>query len=125
MYSDIAIDHFMCPRNIGNMLDANGQGECGDPSCGDYLIIYIRVENHVIEDISFMVFGCAGAIATSSMTTVLTKGKTIEAALKLTEEDVIEALGGLPEDKQHCSNLGVQALKKAIEDYYRRNKIEK
>jgi nitrogen fixation NifU-like protein len=103
------------------MNNADGEGICGDPACGDSLRIYIKVKNDVIEDISFLVFGCAGAIATSSMTTVLTKGKTIEEAQKLTEKDIVEALGGLPGNKHHCSNLGVKALRNAIEDYYNKN----
>lgn len=116
-YTDIVIEHFMCPRNVGSMIDADGEGSCGDPGCGDSLTIYIKVKNDVIEDISFLVFGCAAAIATSSMTTELAKGKIIDEALKLTDDDVIEALGGLPENKKHCSNLGIQTLRNAIEDY--------
>ncbi|NLD47347.1 MAG: iron-sulfur cluster assembly scaffold protein [Clostridiaceae bacterium] len=116
-YTDLVIEHFMCPRNVGSMKDADGEGSCGDPGCGDSLTIYIKVKNDVIEDISFLVFGCAAAIATSSMTTELAKGKIIEEALKLTDDDVIEALGGLPENKKHCSNLGIQTLRNAIEDY--------
>jgi nitrogen fixation NifU-like protein len=117
-FSDIALDHFMCPRNMGTIDSPNGEGYNGDPSCGDYIEIFIRVENNIIEDIGFLVFGCGGAIATGSMTMVLSKGKTLEEALKITEEDIIEALGGLPENKKHCSNLGVQALRNAIQDYY-------
>lgn len=116
-YSDTVLDHFMCPRNVGLITDANGEGVFGDPGCGDSLTIYIRVVDNVIEGISFLVFGCAAAIATSSMTTEMAKGKTIAEALKITEEDVITALGGLPEHKKHCSNLGVQTLRKAIADY--------
>lgn len=119
-YSDIVIEHFMCPRNVGSMSDANGEGTCGDPGCGDSLTIYIKVKENIIEDISFLVFGCTAAIATSSMTTELAKGKTIDQALKITEEDIVNALGGLPENKKHCSNLGVQTLKNAIEDYYKK-----
>ncbi|WP_010243410.1 iron-sulfur cluster scaffold-like protein [Acetivibrio cellulolyticus] len=119
-YSDIVLEHFMCPRNVGSMNDADGEGTCGDPGCGDSLTIYIKVKNSVIDEISFLVFGCAAAIATSSMATELAKGKTLEEALKITDEDVIEALGGLPEHKKHCSNLGVETLKKAIEDYYKK-----
>ena len=124
-YTDIVLEHFMCPRNVGSMIDANGEGTCGDSGCGDSLTIYIKVKNSVIEDISFLVFGCAAAIATSSMTTELAKGKTIEEVLKLTENDVVEALGGLRENKKHCSNLGIQALRNAIEDYYKRTLNEK
>lgn len=120
MYTDIVFDHFMCPRNIGSMPDADGVGTLGDPSCGDSLTIYIKVKDQVIVDIRFLVFGCTASIATSSMTTVLAKGKTLIEALKISEEDIIKALGGLPEAKKHCSNLGVQALKNAINDYYQK-----
>ncbi|WP_094545835.1 iron-sulfur cluster assembly scaffold protein [Petroclostridium xylanilyticum] len=120
MYTDTVIEHFMCPRNVGSMNDADGEGTIGDPGCGDSLTIYIKVRNGIIEDISFLVFGCAAAIATSSMTTELAKGKTIEEAMKITEDDIVEALGGLPENKKHCSNLGVKALRSAIENYYSR-----
>ena len=119
-YSDIVMDHFMCPRNMGVINNSNGEGTNGDPGCGDYLNIYIRVENNIIEDISFLVFGCPASIATSSMTTELSKKKTLEEALKITENHIINALGGLPENKKHCSNLGVAALRNAIEDYYKR-----
>ena len=124
-YSDTVIEHFMCPRNVGNMNDADGEGTVGDPSCGDSLTIYIKVKNDVIEDISFLVFGCAAAIATSSMTTELAKGKTIEEALKISEDDIAQALGGLPENKKHCSNLGARALKNAIDDYFKKNTDKK
>ena len=117
-YTDTVIEHFMCPRNVGIIKDANGEGIIGDPGCGDSLCIYIKVKNNIIDDISFLVFGCPASIATSSMTTELVKGKTIEQALKLTEDDIVNALGGLPENKKHCSNLGVKALRKAIDDYF-------
>ncbi len=127
-FTDTVIDHFMCPRNVGSMPDADGEGTCGDPDCGDCLTIFIKVNNDVIEDISFLVFGCAAAIATSSMTTELVKGKTLEEALKLTDNDIAEALGGLPERKMHCSVLGATALKNAIENYknriFERNNID-
>ena len=120
-YSDIVIEHFMCPRNVGILQDSNGEGSNGDPQCGDFLDIYVRVENNSIEDISFLVQGCPASIATSSMATELAKGKTLEEALKITEDDIIEALGGLPEHKKHCSNLGVKALRSAIEDYNKKH----
>lgn len=120
-YTDIVFDHFMCPRNVGIIKDANGEGTSGDPECGDALNIYIKVKNDLIEDIGFLVYGCPAAIATSSMTTELVKGKTIEEALKLTEDDIVNALGGLPENKKHCSILGVKALKSAIENYFENN----
>ncbi len=118
-FTDKVIEHFMCPRNVGSMPDADAEGTCGDPSCGDSLTLYIKVKDNVIEDISFLVFGCVAAIATSSMTTELVKGKPLEEALKLTDADITEALGGLPENKLHCSVLGATALKNAIEDYYK------
>ena len=123
-YSDAVMDHFMCPRNMGVINNSNGEGVNGDPGCGDYLTIYIRVENNMIEDISFLVFGCFGAIASGSMTMQLAKGKTLEEALQITEDDIIQALGGLPEDKKHCSNLGVKALRNAIDNYYSKEKKE-
>ena len=116
-FTDKVIEHFMCPRNAGSMPDADAEGTCGDPSCGDSLTLYIKVKDNVIEDISFLVFGCVAAIATSSMTTELVKGKHLEEALKLTDADITEALGGLPENKLHCSVLGATALKNAIENY--------
>lgn len=116
-YSNKTIEHFMSPQNVGSMTDADGIGSYGDPSCGDSLKIYIKVKNSIITDISFLVFGCTASVATSSMTTVLAKGKTIEEALKIEEGDIVKALGGLPKNKLHCSNLGVQALRAAIADY--------
>lgn len=121
-YTDLVISHFMSPRNVGSMPDASGEGEYGDPCCGDSLTIYIKVQDEVITDISFLVFGCAASIATSSVLTELVKGKKIKDALKITENDVVEALNGLPEKKKHCSNLGVKALNNAIQDYYSKNK---
>ncbi len=119
-FTDIVIEHFMCPRNVGSMPDANGEGTCGDPACGDSLTIYIKVKDNVITDISFLVFGCVAAIASSSMTTELAKGRTLEEALKITDTDIANALGGLPEHKMHCSVLGATALKNAIENYHTR-----
>lgn len=117
MYSEKVMDHFANPRNTGKMILANGEGTVGDSSCGDKLSMFIKVSDEKIIDIQFLVFGCAASIATSSMTTVLAKGKTLEDALKITEQDIIDALDGLPEEKKHCSNLGVSALKRAIQDY--------
>ncbi|MFL0197650.1 iron-sulfur cluster assembly scaffold protein [Clostridium sp. WILCCON 0269] len=116
-YTDIVIEHFMCPRNVGILDDSNGEGKAGDPACGDSLNIYIKVEDNLIEDIRFLVYGCPASIATSSMTTELAKGKTLTEASSITEDDIINALGGLPENKKHCSNLGVKALRSAIENY--------
>lgn len=123
MYSEKVIEHFMSPSNAGSMPDADGVGTVGDAKCGDTLTIYIKVDNGVIKDISFLVFGCTASIATSSMTTVLAKGKTLEEAMGISEQDVIDALDGLPEEKKHCSNLGVSALKNAIQDYHHKHKI--
>lgn len=118
MYTKEAVKHFLCPQNVGIIEDADALGEAGSADCGDYLQIFLKVnDKDVIEDIKFKVFGCCGAIATSSMTTVLAKGKTIEEALMIKKEDVIVALGGLPEDKVHCSLLGVDALRDAINKY--------
>ncbi len=117
MYTDITLDHFKSPRNVGIIEDADGVGSAGDPNCGDYLIIYIKVENGFVSDIKFQVHGCCGAIASSSMTTVLAKGKPLMAAYTISNKDIMEALGGLPEEKEHCSLLGAVALKKAIANY--------
>lgn len=122
MYSDKVLEHFMTPQNAYSMGDADGEGEFGDPSCGDSLTVYIKVKDNVITEISYLVFGCTASIATSSMMSVLVKGKTIKEALKLTNKDVENALDGLPEEKKHCSNLGVSALRNAIDDYFERNK---
>ena len=116
-FSDKVIEHFMCPRNVGSMPDADGIGSCGDPGCGDSLTLYVKVKDNVITDISFLVFGCVAAIASSSMTTELAKGKTLEEALRITDSDIADALDGLPENKMHCSVLGATALKNAIENY--------
>ncbi len=117
MYTETVMDHFMNPRNVGVIENADGIGEVGNVKCGDIMRIYIKVENEVIDDIKFKTFGCGSAIAASSMATVLIKGMTIEDALKVTNKQVIEALGGLPAVKIHCSVLAEQALKAAIYDY--------
>lgn len=116
-YSDKVMDHFMNPRNVGKMDDADGVGEVGNPKCGDIMKVYIKVKDNVIYDIKFNTFGCASAIATSSMATELIKGKTIEEALELTNKAVAEALDGLPPVKMHCSVLAEEAIKAAIDDY--------
>lgn len=118
IFNENVIDHFMNPRNAGTMPDADAVGSSGDPRCGDALTLYIKVKDNVITDISFLVFGCVAAIATSSMTTVLAKGKTLEEACRFTDEDITNALGGLPEHKLHCSVLGAEALKQAVENYF-------
>ena len=116
-FTDKVIDHFMAPRNCGTIPDANGEGSFGDPGCGDYLTIQIKVKDNCIEDIKFLVFGCTAAVASSSVTTVLAEGKTLEDALLITDKDIADALDGLPEHKLHCSVLGASALKNAIKDY--------
>jgi nitrogen fixation NifU-like protein len=120
MYTNIVTDHYKNPRNIGSLGDADGIGEAGGIKCGDYLVISIKVDNFYIRDISFQVYGCGAAIASSSMTTVLAKDKHILAAYAITKKDIINALGGLPPEKEHCSLLGEKALKNAIIDYSRK-----
>ncbi len=122
MYSKKVIEHFQNPRNVGVIDDASGVGTVGNPSCGDIMKMYIKIENGIITDIKFQTFGCGAAIATSSITTDLVKGKTIEEAEKLTRSAVADALGGLPPIKMHCSNLATDALRAAIEDYRSRQK---
>lgn len=124
-FSDKVMDHFMSPRNAGVIPDADAEGSSGDPECGDALTIYIKVEDEVIIDISFLVFGCVAAIASSSMTTELAKGRTLNEALKITDQEIADALDGLPENKMHCSVLGADALGNAIKNYYRNNRKEK
>ena len=116
-YSDKVMDHFMNTRNMGEIEDADGVGEVGNPSCGDVMKLYLKIQDDKIVDVKFKTFGCGAAIASSSMTTELIKGKTIDEALKLSNQAVAEALGGLPPAKEHCSVLAEDALKAAIEDY--------
>jgi nitrogen fixation NifU-like protein len=117
MYSEKVMDHFTNPRNVGEIDDADGIGEEGNPVCGDAMKIFIKVKDDVITDVKFKTFGCASAIAVSSMVTEMAMGMTIEEASKITRESLAEALDGLPPQKMHCSNLGADALHKAIEDY--------
>lgn len=120
-YSDTVMDHFSNPRNVGEIEDADGVGEVGNPVCGDMMTFYIKVDDEDrLEDVKFKTFGCGAAIATSSMATEMIKGRTIEEALKLTNEAVAEALGGLPRIKMHCSVLAEQAVRNAIDDYLRK-----
>jgi nitrogen fixation NifU-like protein len=116
-YNELLIDHFTNPRNVGEIEEADGYALIGDPACGDQMKLWITVAEGRIAAIKFKSFGCPGAIATSSMATVLAMGKTIEEALQLTDDDVINALGGIPEHKKHCSLMGVNALQEALRDY--------
>ena len=117
LYTDIVMDHFANPRNVGEIKDADGVGEVGNLQCGDIMRIYINVENDIITECKFKTFGCGSAIASSSITTELVKGKSIEEALELTNKDVVQQLGGLPSVKVHCSVLAEDALKVAIYNY--------
>lgn len=117
MYTEKVMDHFENPRNVGEIQDADGVGQVGNPTCGDIMKIYLKVNEGVIEDVKFKTFGCGAAIATSSMVTEMVKGKTLDEALKISNKMVAEALGGLPPKKMHCSNLAADALHAAIEDY--------
>lgn len=121
-YSDLVMEHFANPRNVGEIKNPDGVGKVGNPVCGDVLALYIKVKNGKIADAKFKTFGCGAAIATSSMVTELVRGKTIKAALEISNKAVAEALGGLPPIKMHCSVLAEQALKKAIEDYFSKTK---
>ncbi|MFZ5633054.1 MAG: Fe-S cluster assembly scaffold protein NifU [Bacillota bacterium] len=122
MYSEKVMDHFENPRNVGEIPDADGVGQVGNPSCGDIMRIYLKIKDNVIEDVKFKTFGCGAAIATSSMVTEMVKGKTLDEALKISNKQVAEALDGLPPQKMHCSNLAADALHAAIEDYKSRQK---
>jgi nitrogen fixation NifU-like protein len=116
-YSEKVMDHFQNPRNVGELKDADGVGEVGNPVCGDMMTFYIKVKDNHLEDVKFKTFGCGAAIAVSSMVSDMAKGKTVEEALKITNAAVAQELGGLPPNKMHCSNLGADALHKAIVDY--------
>jgi nitrogen fixation NifU-like protein len=117
MYTDKVMAHFSNPRNIGEIENADGVGEVGNPVCGDMMSFYINVKDNKIADIKFKTFGCVAAIAVSSMVTEMAMGKTLEEAKKITKKSVAESLDGLPKEKMHCSNLGADALAKAIEDF--------
>lgn len=123
MYTKEVMDHFSNPRNVGEMPDADGIGTEGNPVCGDVMKIFLKVKDAKIVDAKFQTFGCGAAIAVSSMVTEMVKGKTLDEALSISKETVSNALGGLPAQKMHCSNLGADALRKAIEDY--KNKQQK
>ncbi len=120
MYTEKLIEHFQNPKNVGEIEDADGVGTVGDPACGDFLRIFIKVRSGRLSEVKFMVYGCPAAIATTSVLTEIAVGKTIDEALKITDVDIAVALGGLPDPKMHCSNLGVLALYRAIADYRHR-----
>ncbi len=124
LYSEKVLDHFSNPRNVGEIENADGIGEVGNAKCGDIMKMYIKVDNGIITDVKFKTFGCGAAVATSSMATELIKGKSIDDALKLTNKAVVEALGGLPAVKLHCSVLAEQAIKLALSDYYTRQGVD-
>ncbi len=117
IYSEKVMDHFTNPRNVGEIENPDGVGEEGNPVCGDMMTFHIKVRDDRLEDVKFKTFGCGAAIAVSSITSEMAKGKTLDEAIKITPEAVAEELEGLPKNKLHCSNLGAQALQKAIRDY--------
>ena len=124
VYSEKVMDHFMNPRNVGEIENPDGVGEVGNPVCGDMMTFYIKVKDDRLEDVKFRTFGCGAAIAVSSMVSEMAKGKTLEEAMKITPRSVADELDGLPKNKLHCSNLGDQALHKAIQDYLSKKKKE-
>jgi len=124
LYSDKVMEHFMNPRNVGEIENPDGMGEVGNPVCGDMMTFYIKVEDGRITDVKFKTFGCGAAIAVSSMVSEMAKGKTLEEALEITNDMVAEELGGLPKNKLHCSNLGADALHAAIKDYMKKHGLE-
>ena len=124
LYSDKVMDHFQNPRNVGKMDDADGVGEVGNAKCGDIMKMYLKIKDDKIEDVKFETFGCGSAIASSSMATEMIKGKTLEEATAVTNKQVVEALGGLPAHKLHCSVLAEEAIKSAVKDYYDKNGIK-
>ncbi|MCR5738054.1 MAG: Fe-S cluster assembly scaffold protein NifU [Eubacterium sp.] len=120
LYSEKVMDHFMNPRNVGEIEDADGIGEVGNAKCGDIMKIYLKIDQNIITDVKFKTFGCGSAIASSSMATELIKGKSVDEALALTNKAVTEALDGLPTHKIHCSVLAEEAIKSALDDFYQR-----
>ena len=124
LYTETVMDHFMHPRNVGEIADADGVGEVGNAKCGDIMKMYLKIKDNKIEDVKFETFGCGSAIASSSMATEMIKGRTLEDALALTNQEVVDALGGLPAHKLHCSVLAEETVKSAIQDYYEKNHIE-
>lgn len=124
LYTETVMDHFTHPRNVGEIPDADGVGEVGNAKCGDIMKMYLKIKDDRIEDVKFETFGCGSAIASSSMATEMIKGKTIDQALAVTNRQVVDALGGLPAHKLHCSVLAEESIKSAIKDYYDRHGIE-
>ena len=122
MYSEIVMEHFKNPRNVGEIPDADGIGEVGNPACGDIMTFYIKVKDNVLEDVKLKTFGCGAAIAVSSMVSEMAKGRSLEEAMRIDHRSVIDALNCLPKKKHHCSNLGSDALHRAIEDYREKSK---
>ena len=123
LYSEKVMDHFRHPRNVGILEDADGVGEVGNAKCGDIMKIYLKIDHDTVTDVKFETFGCGSAIASSSMATEMIKGKTIDQALAVTNRQVVDALGGLPAHKLHCSVLAEESIKSAIKDYYDRNHL--
>ena len=123
LYTETVMDHFTHPRNVGEIPDADGVGEVGNAKCGDIMKMYLKIKDDRIEDVRFETFGCGSAIASSSMATELIKGKTVDEALAVTNKQVVDALGGLPAYKLHCSVLAEESIKAAVKDYYERNNI--
>ena len=121
-YSEKVMEHFANPRNVGEIKDADGIGEVGNPVCGDMMTFYIKVDGDRVSDVKFKTFGCGAAIAVSSMVSEMAKGKTLDEVMSITNDDVAKELGGLPPHKLHCSNLGAEALHKAVADYRNKNK---
>ncbi len=122
MYSEKVLEHFRNPRNVGEIENADGVGTVGNPACGDLMTIYIKVKDDKLKDVKFKTFGCAAAIASTSLITELAKGKSLEAAKKIKKEDIVKELGGLPSVKMHCSNLAVDSLQAAIDDFSKKKK---
>ena len=123
LYSEKVFDHFRNPRNVGEMEDADAIGEVGNAKCGDIMRMYLKIKDGIITDVKFMTFGCGSAIATSSIATEMIKGQPLDKALEITNQAVVEALGGLPAHKIHCSVLAEEAIKAAVKNYYDKNNI--
>ena len=124
LYTETVMDHFMHPRNVGEIENADGVGQVGNAKCGDIMKMYLKIKGNKIDDVKFETFGCGSAIASSSIATEMIKGKTIDEALAVTNRQVVDALGGLPAHKLHCSVLAEESIKSAIKDYYDRHGIE-